>query len=185
MTTVQITHALMARVLYEANSSVECFSIEDLRELQLPNLGSQADPDTSWLPPLPDRVLVTTEAEEEEAITLLDHLFQAHMDAWSLKDRDQVFSRGTRFEDENPAPQYPLITKNSRRTSDPSRRATGPPTRCAALADTLWHPRSAAPPRGAPRRVHTRRPREMSVLPRLTSGSTQSGAGRLGTFLRG
>ena len=60
MTTVQITHALMARVLYEANSSVECFSIEDLRELQLPNLGSQADPDTSWLPPLPDRVLVTT-----------------------------------------------------------------------------------------------------------------------------
>ena len=119
MPTVQITHALMARALYEAHSSVECLSIEDLRELQLPSLGSQADPDTSWLPPLPDRVLVTSEAEEEEAITLIDHLFQAHMDAWSLKDRDQVFSRGTRFEDENPAPQYPLITKNSRRTSDP------------------------------------------------------------------
>jgi hypothetical protein len=120
MPTVQITHAQMARALYEAHSSVECLSIEDLRELQLPSLGSQANPDTSWLPPLPDRVLVTTEAEEEEAITLIDHLFQAHMDAWSLKDRDQVFSRGTRFEDENPAPQYPLITKSSRRTSDPS-----------------------------------------------------------------
>ena len=120
MTIAQITHAQIARALYEAHSSVECLSIEDLRELQLPGLGSQANPDTSWLPPLPDRVLVTTEAEEEEAITLIDHLFQAHMDAWSLKDRDQVFSRGTRFEDEDPAPQYPLITKSSRRTSDPS-----------------------------------------------------------------
>ena len=120
MTTAQITHAQIARALYEAHSSVECLSIEDLRELQLPGLGSQANPDTSWLPPLPDRVLVTTEAEEDEAITLIDHLFQAHMEAWSLKDRDQVFSRGTRFDDENPAPQYPLITKSSRRTSDPS-----------------------------------------------------------------
>jgi hypothetical protein len=120
MTTAQITHAQIARALYEAHSSVECLSIEDLRELQLSTLGSNANSETSWLPALPDRVLVTTEAEEEEAITLIDHLFQAHMDAWSLKDRDQVFSRGTRFDDENPAPQYPLITKSSRRTSDPS-----------------------------------------------------------------
>ena len=120
MTTAQITHAQIARALYEAHSSVECLSIEDLRELQLSTLGSNANSETSWLPALPDRVLVTTEAEEEEAITLIDHLFQAHMDAWSLKDRDQVFSRGTRFDDENPSPQYPLITKSSRRTSDPS-----------------------------------------------------------------
>ena len=120
MTTAQITHAQIARALYEAHSSVECLSIEDLRELQFSTLGSHANSETSWLPALPDRVLVTTEAEEEEAITLIDHLFQAHMDAWSLKDRDQVFSRGTRFDDENPAPQYPLITKSSRRTSDPS-----------------------------------------------------------------
>ncbi|MCS6327786.1 MAG: hypothetical protein H8K06_11950 [Nitrospira sp.] len=120
MTAAYIAHALMARTLYEAHSSVECLSIEDLRDLQLPNSNSQADTQNSWLPALPDRVVVTNEAEEEEAIILMDHLFQAHMDRWSLADRDRVFTRGTRFEDENPAPQYPLITRSSRRTSDPS-----------------------------------------------------------------
>ena len=34
MTTAQITHAQIARALYEAHSSVECLSIEDLRELR-------------------------------------------------------------------------------------------------------------------------------------------------------
>ena len=50
MTTAQITHAQIARALYEAHSSVECLSIEDLRELQLSTLGSQANSETSWLP---------------------------------------------------------------------------------------------------------------------------------------
>ena len=173
-TTAQITHAQIAAPSTRPTppwsaSRSKIFASCSFHSVPMPTLRHPG-------PPLPDRVLVTTEAEEEEAITLIDHLFRP---IWTPgpEDRDQVFSRGTRFDDENPAP-IPAHHEEPRRTSDPSFMVLPDGRRVLQLdAQRLLTP--VASKRCYPKEVRpgafcTRRSRQMSLLPRFASDHSQS-----------
>ena len=63
-------------------------------------------------------------------------------------------------------------------------RAKGTPTRCTAVANTLWHPRGATPRGSSPRCIRTRRSRQMSLLPRLASDHSPISTGHPSARIR-
>ena len=69
-------------------------------------LSIDADED---LPRLQDKVYIYREEDTERVFTETTQLYNLHLEAWRLRDRDRVFSRETRFADEDPQPVFPKM----------------------------------------------------------------------------
>lgn len=76
-------------------------------------------PDADELPYLPHKVVLTDKDDEARLLDELQHLYTAHFDAWAVREHERILSRETRFEDDDPAPEFPLIVKTSRRRTSP------------------------------------------------------------------
>lgn len=79
-------------------------------------LSIDADED---LPRLQDKVYIYREEDTERVFTETTQLYNLHLEAWRLRDRDRVFSRETRFADEDPQPVFPKMISVRQSTSRP------------------------------------------------------------------
>ena len=76
------------------------------------------DPEDS-LPPLYDRYVLLPSDNEEVVVTFLVALHAAHLEQWARRDQERRLSGETRFADEDPKPEFPLIIKRSQRAGAP------------------------------------------------------------------
>lgn len=79
-------------------------------------LSIDADED---LPRLQDKVYIYREEDTERVFTETTQLYNLHLEAWRLRDRERVFSRETRFADEDPQPVFPKMISVRQSTSQP------------------------------------------------------------------
>ena len=71
------------------------------------------------LPRLQDKVYIYREEDTERVFTETIQLYNLHLEAWRLRDRDRVFSRETRFADEDPQPIFPKMISVRQSSSRP------------------------------------------------------------------
>ena len=71
------------------------------------------------LPPLYDRYVLLPSDNEEVVVTFLVALHAAHLEQWARRDQERRLSGETRFADEDPKPEFPLIIKRSQRAGAP------------------------------------------------------------------
>ena len=76
------------------------------------------DPEDT-LPPLYDRYVLLPTDNEEVVVTFLVALHAAHLEQWARRDQERRLSGETRFADEDPKPEFPLIIKRSSRPKAP------------------------------------------------------------------
>ncbi len=76
------------------------------------------DPDDT-LPPLYDRYVLLPTDDEEVVVNFLGELHTAHLEQWARRDQERRLSGETRFADEDPKPEFPLIIKRSQRAGAP------------------------------------------------------------------
>ncbi len=91
-----------------------------LADLYPPELIAEPDfdPDDT-LPPLYDRYVLLPSDNEEVVVTFLVALHAAHLEQWARRDQERRLSGETRFADEDPRPEFPLIIKRSQRAGAP------------------------------------------------------------------
>lgn len=70
-------------------------------------------------PHLPHKVILTEKDDEMRLLDELQELYTAHFDKWAEREQERILSRETRFGEEDPSPQFPLIIKTSRTRSHP------------------------------------------------------------------
>ena len=91
-----------------------------LADLYPPELIAQPDFDPEdTLPPLYDRYVLLPSDNEEVVVNFLVALHAAHLEQWARRDQDRRLSWETRFADEDPRPEFPLIIKRSQRAGAP------------------------------------------------------------------
>jgi hypothetical protein len=76
------------------------------------------DPENT-LPPLYDRYVLLPSDNEEVVVNFLVALHAAHLEQWARRDQERRLSGETRFADEDPKPEFPLIIKRSHRAGAP------------------------------------------------------------------
>lgn len=76
------------------------------------------DPEDT-LPPLYDRYVLLPSDNEEIVVNFLVALHAAHLEQWARRDQERRLSGETRFADEDPKPEFPLIIKRSNRPNAP------------------------------------------------------------------
>jgi hypothetical protein len=76
------------------------------------------DPEDT-LPPLYDRYVLLPNDNEEVVVNFLVALHSAHLEQWAKRDQERRLSGETRFADEDPKPEFPLIIKRSSRPNAP------------------------------------------------------------------
>jgi len=76
------------------------------------------DPEDT-LPPLYDRYVLLPSDNEEIVVNFLVELHSAHLEQWAKRDQERRLSGETRFADEDPKPEFPLIIKQSNRPNAP------------------------------------------------------------------
>lgn len=76
------------------------------------------DPEDT-LPPLYDRYVLLPSDNEEIVVNFLVALHAAHLEQWARRDQERRLSGETRFADEDPKPEFPLIIKRSNRPHAP------------------------------------------------------------------
>ncbi|MDI3461482.1 MAG: hypothetical protein OJF50_000303 [Nitrospira sp.] len=91
-----------------------------LADLYPPELiaNPEFDPEDT-LPPLYDRYVLLPSDNEEVVVNFLVALHSAHLEQWARRDQERRLSGETRFADEDPKPEFPLIIKRSSRPHAP------------------------------------------------------------------
>lgn len=91
-----------------------------LADLYPPELIAQPefDPEDT-LPPLYDRYVLLPSDNEEVVVNFLVALHASHLEQWARRDQERRLSGETRFADEDPRPEFPLIIKRSQRAGAP------------------------------------------------------------------
>lgn len=91
-----------------------------LADLYPPELIAEPDFDPEdTLPPLYDRYVLLPSDNEEVVVNFLAALHTAHLEQWARRDQERRLSGETRFADEDPRPEFPLIIKRSQRAGAP------------------------------------------------------------------
>ena len=87
-----------------------------LADLYPPDLiaNPEFDPEDT-LPPLYDRYVLLPTDNEEVVVNFLVELHSVHLEQWAKRDQERRLSGETRFADEDPKPEFPLIIKRSSR----------------------------------------------------------------------
>ena len=91
-----------------------------LADLYPPDLiaNPEFDPEDT-LPPLYDRYVLLPTDNEEVVVNFLVELHSVHLEQWAKRDQERRLSGETRFADEDPKPEFPLIIKRSSRPNAP------------------------------------------------------------------
>jgi hypothetical protein len=91
-----------------------------LADLYPPELiaNPEFDPEDT-LPPLYYRYVLLPSDNEEVVVNFLVALHSAHLEQWARRDQERRLSGETRFADEDPKPEFPLIIKRSSRPHAP------------------------------------------------------------------
>lgn len=91
-----------------------------LADLYPPELIAEPDFDPEdTLPPLYDRYVLLPSDNEEVVVNFLASLHTAHLEQWARRDQERRLSGETRFADEDPKPEFPLIIKRSSKPKAP------------------------------------------------------------------
>lgn len=68
---------------------------------------------------LPSRVYLKASDNAEEVITALEQQHTLLLEAWGARERERIFQRATRYTDDDPRPEFPLIVRSHGRAQAP------------------------------------------------------------------